>query len=429
MITQKTTKEMFDASVVLVEPRSPYKLDENNLIPGEIEALKWIGKQDNLKSVDKVFDRFRKKYLVYIDEELDLFVKNGYVEVVEDKPILTDKAQKIIERYSALLSNNRNKMMSDKSVIQNCMGKTPVIGSAYGIQHGTAVPSEYMVLAIESTGKDAKVDEMFRISVIHMINGCETEHFDTYLAIDNNDDGIVTSGTGNVVKLPLNAPKFDQIKREFLKFVEGQTIGIWYPRFINEFLGELGIDLKGQEFDLHNVASKYNHGGVNDKLLTLNYYTGVEQLVDDSLSRARAAAVVGELLSESFEPTKRNVRRAANRKGIKSEKDAQLIPDDGILYLTGLTFVFTGTNFDGTFDRNDVLKIVNDHGGIVKKNITQKLNYFVVGEQVSASAGHGKEKKYDQYKAKGCPIVKVEGENFHSLMQTLKEQYLEKAKI
>lgn len=428
MIAQTTTKQEFDETVWIVAPKKSDVIDVDNLTPGEIVSLWWLGHY-RLNEKTHIPKYFKKAYAVDLKRQKELFEKNGFLKETNHKTVLTDSGNSLINKYEWVILEhkegantpwgNGRYLLSQKDI-----SLLPKLASGYKFPQNEILPDEFISLDIETTGLDEKFDQVTQLSAIHVKNNQEIEHFDTFIASDQGIGDFASKLTNITSETLTNAPRLQEVETELKSFIAGLTIVGWnIKRFDVHFLAEKGIDLSDcQIIDLMLCAKNYNHKGVNNTLTTVKRMIGIKSVAHNSLADARATALVGAKLDMFVKKGKSN---NSFKQSIKKKKFAEFEYDDDSPIFEGLNFVFTGKIEDGKYDRPQMEYIVKKHGGRVSSTLSSKTDFFIKGVQTPGNPIHSsKELKFKELKDSGVDIYMTSGGGFDKLLNDYKENVL-----
>lgn len=429
MITKKTTQEVYDKTIALVSPKKRDVVTLDQLTPGEVVSLWWIGHHKSSSYIPKYF---KPIYAIDIVRQGKVFEKFGYLESMPERYKLTSKGQSLLDSYDWIIDSHRNKAGAFNSgrrlLSQKDISETLEVESGFSLPNGDVLPDEFISLDIETTGLDFKSgDRIIQLSATHVIDGVEAEYFDTYVQGTLAVDDFIQELTGITNQDLLNAPTLDQVRAEFVEFVGSHPIVGWnIKRFDIPFLTYFDFKFADNEvIDLMYISRRYDHGGINNSLTTVKRMTGVKSLAHNSLADARATALVGKLISNF---TRRAPAKTGNGgSGKKSSLDGFDYHDDSPIF-EGIRFVFTGRMENSKYTRKQMEAIVKMHGGVVTSSLSERVSYFITGVQVSPQLIDGvhsrKELKYMELCKRGVDIYKTDGQGFEQLLAEYKRTAL-----
>ena len=83
-----------------------------------------------------------------------------------------------------------------------------------------ALPSEYIVLDLETTGYDPYWNEIIEICAIKCVDHEPVEKIHTFIKPDNNIPKHITNLTGITNEMVIRAPKINEVLPEFHSFTD-----------------------------------------------------------------------------------------------------------------------------------------------------------------------------------------------------------------
>lgn len=288
--------------------------------------------------------------------------------------------------------------------------------------------NDYVVVDIETTGLDPKVNKIIEISALkiknreiidefsYLINPkCEIDDFITNLTRISNDD----------VK---NAPSIEEVLPKFLNFVNNQIlVGHNIPfdiNFIhdnctnnnlkiltNDFVDTLGISQRV----LDNMSS-YSLKSICKRLEVVN------DNAHRALSDCKATYSCYEKMKDYIKENNIDIYKSKIHKseGTASAKDitTENTEFDETSPIYQKVFAFTGTLDKMT--RKEAMQIVVDKGGINGDGVTKKTNFLVLGNNDYCKAikdrKSSKHKKAEQLILKGQELQIISENVFYDMI-------------
>lgn len=148
------------------------------------------------------------------------------------------------------------------------------------------------------------------------------------------------------------------------------------------------------------------------------HFKSIGNLIDATDDELRQVEDVGDVTIESirrFFSHEKNLELLdfLESQGLNMEDDTETVSN----CLEGLTFVITGTLYDGDkkISRGDVQKIIEDNGGKCSGSVSKKTHVVIIGEDAGS-----KEAKARDLVSKGAPIALLEG--YTAFQDFLKEK-------
>lgn len=287
-------------------------------------------------------------------------------------------------------------------------------------------PASYCVLDIETTGLSPEWDEIIEIGAIKIVDGIETERFQSLVqplqSIDGEYvDSYITELTGITNEMLAEAPNADQVIPQFASFLGNNIIVGYNVSFDVNFLYDafekyLQCPLSNDYIDVMRLAKRLHpemqhhrlkdmvdafdieidksHRAISDVEATIACYT---ILCDDVCTQYKSR----EAFVDSFK------KRYAWKQTIRAENiigDVSKLDPDNPLFQKNI--VFTGKL--EKFTRQQAMQIVADLGGINEDGITKHTNYLILGNndycKTIKDGKSSKQKKAENYKLKGQDI-------------------------
>ena len=294
-----------------------------------------------------------------------------------------------------------------------------------------AFPNEFVMVDIETTGCDARYNEIIEISAIRVKHDEITDRFSMLVRPWSKIDSFITNLTGITNEMVKDAPRIDLVINQFLKFLRPDDILLGYNvsfdvNFLYDHaLSEVGHYLNNDFVDVLRMARKLIKDTDNHKLKTIAAYYGVsyegahrgEQdciICLECYKRLRAEldkhAMSEHEFIESFN------RRSGNSYYTNQIRAKDVVTDKTVFDenhpLFNKVCVFTGTL--EKISRKDAMQMVVDLGGICGDNVTKKTNYLILGNldyvKSIKSGKSSKMKKAENYMLAGQDI-KIISEN------------------
>ncbi|MFD1432606.1 exonuclease domain-containing protein [Lacticaseibacillus yichunensis] len=428
MFVQPTTKTEFDETIASYAPYPTDRIDENNLLVGDVVALWWFTQHPKFPDVYAP-KYFRRIYAVDLPKELGKFIQDGYLVRQGERLIGTNRASALISEFEWIIKAHREgsqdlfyekrRALASRDISRN-LGNA----SIYQLPSHPDLASDFISLDIETTGTNYAYDDVIQVSATHVMNGLETENFTSFVDPGRSVPAHITTLTGIRQEDVDNAPKLNELADELMSFIGDRLVIGWNLKsFDLPFLNAKGIDLTANTIlDVMMLARRRKHQGVNSQLTTVKHMLGVEALSHNALTDARATAVLYALLLSLP-----SVAAAATGGKMASTSPAVFNYTDTTPLFENLHFVFTGSFNDGQYTRKQMEYIVESHGGTHGKNLTAKTDYYVEGIQTAHNLTDGKtsasQRKFQALKQAGVNIYKLNGQDFDKLLRTSKEQF------
>jgi len=276
--------------------------------------------------------------------------------------------------------------------------------------------NEYISIDIETTGLDFQEDDVIQISASRFVDGVEVDYFTSYVNVPFIPS-FITDLTGISLEHVVNAPKLDKIMPFFQDYIKGKVlVGHNVKNFDFPFLKAKGYDIFSDHeiYDTRYFANTRNHGAINGQLETLKIRFGIEAISHNALSDARVTALIFQELLK-MEPKKKESKTR------KITKVVELDDEDTTPFFEDMSFVVTGAFENSKYNRRQIEALIKQHGGKVTSSLSQKIDYFIQGIQVSTQLKDGKhsskELKYLSLINSGVDIQKLDGDSFNELIE------------
>lgn len=289
-----------------------------------------------------------------------------------------------------------------------------------------ALPLDYTILDIETTGLDFEYCEIIEVGALKVRGGKVVDRFSSLVRPQNQIDDFITDLTGITNEMLESAPTFSEISKDFYNFVSNDVlvgyninfdVNFLYDAFqenslvfSNDFIDAMRIARKTLPSLEHHrlsdisayfqIANPEEHRALSDCTTTQLCYSELRSIILQKYSE--------EDFANLFKKTK------LSSKSIHTENND--FDESHPIY--GKTVVFTGAL--KSMKRQDAMQIVADLGGINADNITKKTNFLVVGsEEFASSVKNGKTtkmKKAEGYILKGCELSIISESTFFDMV-------------
>lgn len=324
-------------------------------------------------------------------------------------------------------------------------------------------PENYIVIDIETTGLDAKYDEIIEVSALKVQNGKIVDRFsslvrpdyffefdeeldDDYSESFKNDlivfdevkgfyiSEFIKDLTGITNKMVEHAPLITEVLHEFKKFIGADSIlvghnvnfdiNFLYDNFStvnhvleNDFVDTLRIsrrllpEIKNHKLktlaEYFNISCDNMHRGEEDCIITLNILKELEQIAIDKFQNK----------DSFYESIKSQAHSRSDYDMAKSLNLPEFIDETSIFY--NKECVFTG-KLDKMI-RKAAMQLVVDLGGSCGGNVTKKTNYLILGNNDYCSTikdgKSGKQKKAEKLKLEGQDIEIITETVFYDMIE------------
>jgi DNA polymerase-3 subunit epsilon len=272
------------------------------------------------------------------------------------------------------------------------------------------LPSDYVVIDIETTGLDPRYDEIIELSAVKVKNDMIVDRFTTLCNPGVEIDSFITELTGITNDMVKNAPKIKEVLKQYISFIGdiiviGHNINfdinfiydnyihLFKKSFTNDFVDTLRLARKvcpdiqhhrlPDMLEYYNIVNNQIHRGLNDCIATYQIYLKLKNAII-----THNIPLVSPVKKYHREKTKINLKTIV----------ATIDSFDKTHPCYGKYFVFTGTL---QIKRTEAAQIVANLGGITENIVTKNTNYLVLGnyDYISAikdgkSTKHKKAEKY-----------------------------------
>lgn len=258
-----------------------------------------------------------------------------------------------------------------------------------------ALPNDYVVIDLETTGRNPQQDNIIEISAIKYRNNVETDKFSQLIAIDRPISHFVSMLTGITDEMLEGKPYIQDVLPSFVEFIGNDVlVGHNIAAFDSCFLAKAYNDYLNKEFenpcvDTLRLSKKLNKEFLRHSLGFLAFHYNVSY---DGAHRAAADCLI---TNACFQCMKREIREnygeeefcaAATRKA--KINVSEIVPECEVTDCSHPFYqriiVFTGAL---SLSRQDAMQLAVNVGAIVKTSVTSKTSYLVVGDQDLARVG------------------------------------------
>lgn len=248
------------------------------------------------------------------------------------------------------------------------------------------LPSDYIIIDIETTGLDPKYDDILEISAIKIKNNLITDKF-TSLIKNENVPEFIAELTGINTEMTKNAPPLKNVLNEFYTFIKdfillghnvNFDINFLYDKLMeidfilkNDFVDTLRLSRRiNKELKHHrmtdllkyyNIDNSKQHRALNDCEYTYSIYNNIKKKIINDYGNI-------ELLLN-----KNNHSKMWKASDIVATNDNY--DEDNFFY--NKEVVFTGVLERMT--RKEAMQIIADLGGNNRDTVTNETNYLVLG--------------------------------------------------
>ena len=284
-----------------------------------------------------------------------------------------------------------------------------------------ALPNDYVVLDIETTGLDYKWDDIIEVSAVRYREGKEMERFDQLVGIPYKLPAFITELTGITDEMLKDCPYIEEVIKDFSDFLSNDLIIGHNVSFDVRFLAHaydtyLKKEFQNQCVDTMRIARKVlpdlQHHRLRDlaEYYGFNYKGAHRSGFDCDITNACYQNMKEEILAKETEEEFRK-RFQYHHAPKLDARDIHAATDefDPDHPLCQKTVVFTGAL--STMTRAEAMQMVVNCGGLCGNGVTKNTNFLVVGTSDFISATEGKKTskmlKVEQLRAKGYDIASI----------------------
>lgn len=305
-----------------------------------------------------------------------------------------------------------------------------------------ALPNDYTVIDIETTGLDYSYCHIIEISAIRVRAGIAVDSFSSLIqppaseCYDENDnpyeeyvDEFITELTGITNEMLSNAPAAPEVMPKFLDFVSddlliGHNVS-FDVNFIYDTFEALGTVFTNDYIDTMRISRKLlpdlPHHRLKDiaKFYSVPYDGAHRSLADCNITNECYQFMRSSIMSTSGENDFISSFGYHHHKLSAKDISADASSFDETHPIYGKVVVFTGAL--SSMQRKDAMQLVANFGGINADSVTKKTNFLVIGnEDFIASVKNGKTtkmKKAEGFILKGCDIQILSENAFFDLFE------------
>ena len=280
------------------------------------------------------------------------------------------------------------------------------------------LPTDYVVLDLETTGLDPRNDEIIEFAALRIRGSEIVNKYQTFIKPINEIPDFITDLTGITNEMVADAPSIREAIPGILSFIGDDIVMAHNANFDINFLYDATEECSGSHFsnsfiDTLRIARKLlpdqRHHRLCDILAPLSVTASDEHraLADcitlfDCYNSMRSMAYEKYYDESGFISAFVYKYSGDHLKDLKSNKTEF----DETHPLFGKVCVFTGT-LEG-MTRAEAAQIVVDFGGKCGSGVTQETNLLILGNNDYCKAIKGgksnKQKKAEEYKLKGYDI-------------------------
>lgn len=288
-------------------------------------------------------------------------------------------------------------------------------------------PDRYVVIDLETTGFDARYDNIIEIAGIRYDNGQEMGRFHSLVKppYGHIPKGI-TDLTGISTEMVESAPQDDEILPGFYDFIGDDFVVGHNVSFDVNFLYDCAYGRKEAPFsndyvDTIQLSRRLYPDLPNRKLATLVSYLGVDvqgahRALEDCLATQACFLKMKEEADRRGGIPKLDWEHWGSLSKTITPSAAKFNMDGAVF---GRSFAFTGKLERMT--RKQAMQAVADAGGILCDGVVASTNYLVLGNNDYCKALQGgksnKQKKAEKMQLEGADILVISEDVFYGMLQ------------
>lgn len=283
-----------------------------------------------------------------------------------------------------------------------------------------ALPNDYVVVDLETTGRNTRQDSITEIAAIRYRDGQEVETYHQMVKPEKPIRGFVIMLTGITPAMVEDAPTIDQIIGDFADFIGddiliGHNIAAFDAVFIADaYEKHLSRKLENQCVDTMRIAKKVCPGLHSYSLYDLARHLGVSYMgahrgtadciiTNDCYQKMRGMILENGTL-DSFQDSFKKKSSMSKIEDI-TPSSTDMSPDHPLF---GKKIVFTGAL---VLARADAMQLAVDFGAIPQNGVTTKTDFLVVGVQdidrVGSDCLSSKQEKALRFNAEGKANIRI----------------------
>lgn len=288
-----------------------------------------------------------------------------------------------------------------------------------------ALPNDYVVIDLETTGFDYNWDDIIEMAAIRYRNGVEVERYAQLIAVDYSLPSFITDLTGISNEMLSGCPHIEEAIQDFSQFI-GDDILIGHNvsfdmRFLNNaYHNYMNKPLDNAYIDTMRISRKLFPNWDHHRLCDLAEYYGLSHdhahrsVVDCDVTnrcyRKMRESILIQDTEENFIKRATYHSHRIKASDIKANTD-EFNPDHPLYHKN---VVLTGALSQMT--RAEAMQLVANCGGICGNGVTKDTNYLVVGTSDFISATEGKKTakilKAEKMMAQGYDIALISEATF-----------------
>lgn len=293
-----------------------------------------------------------------------------------------------------------------------------------------ALPMDYVVLDVETTGLDYNWCEIIEVAALKYVNGACVDAFTSLVHPWAPIDQYIADLTGITNDMLDTAPSPTTVIPALVAFigdaiVVGHNVGFDINFIYDAYERECGKYFSNNYIDTLRIARKcfpqLSHHRLSDIAEACNVVqldahraAGDCETTAQCYSHMRSMILAGQTEDAYI----KSFDRCASYRKMLNDIEPTVADIDPTNPLYGKTVVFTGAL--ATMERKDALKIVANLGGIPKDSVTAATNYLVIGSTEFAKCVKDgkteKMKKAETIQKKGGEITIISEDAFWDMI-------------
>lgn len=278
--------------------------------------------------------------------------------------------------------------------------------------------SDYVVLDIESTGTQFKVDEIIEIGIARVRNNIVVETYSQLIKPNQEINGFITAFTGITNDMVKNMPSILDVKDSVLEFIGDDIILGYNTAFYLSFLNfRFNTKINNQYMDTQQFARKVFPDLKNHKFTTLVKRFNLSKNEHRALEDCISIKLLYDLIKKTMAEKNLKIETMWSTGKIKNIISNNTVFDEaGPFYQRHM--VFSGTLEKMT--KTEAQQLVVDVGAILDNSVTKETNILILGSTEQNSILKGKKSakqiKAEKYIQEGQDLVIIDEFTFYNIM-------------
>ena len=293
-----------------------------------------------------------------------------------------------------------------------------------------AIPNDYVVLDIETTGLDPDYDYIIEISAMKCVEDKPIATFSTLIKAPFGVSDFIADFTGITNEMLEAAPAISDALPQFLEFLGDSIIIGHNVNFDINFLYDVSLKICGKPLqndfvDTMRLSRRMfpneAHNRLSDLIVRFGIGTNVSHRADSDSQQTHAVYLhLKRLLQKGDYTDALGIKRhsAKHLKASDISPDAENLREDSDIF--GKVFCFTGTL--DSFTRAVAMQEVVNRGGFCADTVRKDVDYLVIGGSgYKIELENGKSKKWvsaEKLMKKGHPISVISENVFLDMLNS-----------